>query len=374
MGDCLKTPSYYQRYKSSGSGRYEDTRNKTTFSLSDADSPLRAIHSAGTGSLTVALHKVDFLSASEQKKIKEAYIKKYEEQYKGKDKIKERTKAIEKAKKSFRLCSLNDSQDIRDTLWATVDGLTSEYTENGTTFTHKVFGNPYSQNDAMVIHRYLVAPLNSFIVTLDYFARVYGGYGTLKVIGMDRSLRTVKRDSPSFHYRAKALDIWWLGWEKKDKKTGAAVHTAARPCNGQGEVDSGIAAYRRLVAVEAAMRKWFGIVLNRKFSSHDNHLHVEIGCPIALRAATGTRTGHKNAHYFLRDCIRAFTDESVEYTGTWDYKADHGYKTLLSDLGLECLDPVKDVAHYMLFLDYIMMHGFADKQAGAYRWGDSAII
>ncbi|MDE0268606.1 MAG: hypothetical protein OXI96_06175 [Acidimicrobiaceae bacterium] len=41
---------------------------------------------------------------------------------------------------------------------------------------------------------------------------------------------------------------------------------------------------------------------------------------------------------------------------------------------MECLHPAKYVSHYMLFLDYVMMHGFADAPAGTYRWGDGALV
>lgn len=35
---------------------------------------------------------------------------------------------------------------------------------------------------------------------------------------------------------------------------------------------------------------------------------------------------------------------------------------------MELLNPIKNVNEYFLFLDYVMMHGFADKRAGAFRW------
>ena len=122
------------------------------------------------------------------------------------------------------------------------------------------------------------------------------------------------------------------------------------------------------------MRKWFGIVLNRGEKGHHNHFHVDIGCPVALRVKTDADSGRTSHHYFVQDCINAFTDEEVVYDGIWGPASQHGYKTLLSDLGMECLDPVEEVGVYMLFLDYIMMHGFADERAGAYRWGDNAVI
>lgn len=63
--------------------------------------------------------------------------------------------------------------------------------------------------------------------------------------------------------------------------------------------------------------------------------------------------------------------------GSWAAARDEskrGYRRLLSDLGMECLDPVHYINHYLIFLDFIMMHGFGNVSAGAYRWGDNAIL
>ncbi|MDE0268617.1 MAG: hypothetical protein OXI96_06230 [Acidimicrobiaceae bacterium] len=115
-------------------------------------------------------------------------------------------------------------------------------------------------------------------------------------------------------------------------------------------------------------------MLNRNIRDHGDHFHVDIGCPVALRVKTADNPGgHTAANFFLQDCINAFTDMEVDYNGKWNSKSKRGFKTLLSDLGMECLDPTTCINHYMLFLDYIMMHGFADKPAGKYRWGDSAL-
>ncbi|MDE0268605.1 MAG: hypothetical protein OXI96_06170 [Acidimicrobiaceae bacterium] len=145
-----------------------------------------------------------------------------------------------------------------------------------------LFGGPYNANYKFDIHPDMVAPLNSAVVTIDYFARVYGdNYGRLKVIGQGGTIRN-RTGSDSFHYHGKAIDIWWLGWENQ-QQGGTVVHTASRPCNGAGEVSSSLTAHRRLVAVEAGLRKWFGYVLNRNIAGHHNHFHVDNGCLVALR-------------------------------------------------------------------------------------------
>ena len=117
-----------------------------------------------------------------------------------------------------------------------------------------LFGRLYHAGYKFTIHRDMVVPLNGAVVTIDYFARVYGdNYGRLKVIGQGGTLRDIMT-GPSFHYHGKAIDIWWVGWENQ-QQGGSVVHTAARPCNGADEVSSGLTAHRRLVAVEAGLRK-----------------------------------------------------------------------------------------------------------------------
>lgn len=238
--------------------------------------------------------------------------------------------------------------------------------------------------DDVYCHPSLYQPLRSFIENTSYFSDTYGPqYGPITILGLDRSQRNalryktveeadgtkVKRVRGSYHYVGKALDIYWIEWN------GADSAIAARPCNGASEALDA-ASRRRLVAVEAGLRKWFGYVLNRNIDDHQHHFHVDNGCPeIALRLKKdSTRWQHTSCHFFIQDCIAAFTDVTVNYDGSWDPKTPNGhatregYRTLLSDLGMERLDPRANCNEYILFLDYIMMHGFANARAGEYRW------
>ena len=62
------------------------------------------------------------------------------------------------------------------------------------------------------------------------------------------------------------------------------------------------------------------------------------------------------------------------YEWDWDETSTAGYLRLLSDFGMSSLDPVRYVNHYMIFLDFVMMHGFANRSAGAYRWGRVPVL
>ena len=175
----------------------------------------------------------------------------------------------------------------------------------------------------------------------------------------------------TYHNIGMALDITWIQW---------AGGNASKPMTANKEAQN-TTTHRRLIAVEAGLRKWFGYVLNRGIPKHYNHFHIDQGCDVALRLLTGSklpgglkRRPYTSCAYFVQDCVNAFTDFEVPYDGIWGSESKSAYAHLLSDLGMECLDPSKNINEYMLFLDYIMMHGFADRAAGAFRWGDERVL
>ncbi|WP_420608990.1 extensin family protein [Candidatus Poriferisodalis sp.] len=175
----------------------------------------------------------------------------------------------------------------------------------------------------------------------------------------------------SWHYHDRAIDITWIGWNEATLER-PIQRRAARPCRGRSDVQSSTAAYRRMVTVEACLRKFFGTVLNRNYDDdHADHFHVDDG------ACVGFNLGLKSHVVFLQDCIEAFTDVRLSkdnlgrHFGTYDATTKKGYRALMSDLGMERLQPEKYGSHYWLFLNYIMMHGFANERAGFYRYGDT---
>ena len=224
----------------------------------------------------------------------------------------------------------------------------------------------------LFVHSDLHEAINNFVSNTDYFSRHYGdSYGRMEYLGHAGALRdwynyvddAETKVSPSWHYEARALDIKWVGW----REDGDGERRATRPCDGYAEAGSSTARYRRLVAVEAGLRKWFGTVLNRHFDNHDNHFHVDCGDHVHLNLRfTHKRSSHAS---FIQDCIDAFTDYRVgDHDGMYDSVTRAGYLGLLSDLGMDSLNPISNVNEYYLFLDYIMMHGFANKRAGFWRW------
>ena len=237
-----------------------------------------------------------------------------------------------------------------------------------------------SGDGSLNCHRDMRAPLTAFANTVNYFSSQCGsGYGTLQTIGHWGGQRPIEYCGTSYHCEAKAVDIYWLEW------SGGIV---CRPCNGAGEAGrteaAPTAAYRRLIAVEAGLRRCFGYVLARDISGHYNHFHADNGCHIGLRLKSNIKKESwtfTSCHYFIRDCVRAFVDYDEDdqsakpgYEWYWDDTAKAGYLRLLSDFGMSELDPVRNVNHYMIFLDFVMMHGFANRPAGEYRWGRVPVL
>jgi len=111
----------------------------------------------------------------------------------------------------------------------------------------------------------------------------------------------------------------------------------------------------------------------------------EARCPPALRLLDDVKKPdrrYEQCHYFIQDCIVAFLDEGDEaypdgddrddidatyVDGVWGSGSCAGYDSLLTAMGLNCLNPVQSLTHYWCLRDYIMMHGFADETAGYYN-------
>ena len=206
--------------------------------------------------------------------------------------------------------------------------------------------------DELSLDESMRKPIYDFVDNLSWFSREVGdsGYGNVAWIGHVGGGPGDRRNT--YHNTGHALDIVRIQW---------VGGNASQPRDGTSEVhdDQGRwlqTTHRRMVAVEAALRKHFGYVLNRYIgdpakeegewgeegpnSKHQNHFHVDNGCERALRidrtSLDNPAQGHRSVrscHYFVQDCINAFTDLEVEYDGRWGRATEHGYLTLISDLG-----------------------------------------
>lgn len=234
-------------------------------------------------------------------------------------------------------------------------------------------------------HPVLVEVLHKYANNFSYFCREFGdrNYGRIEWLGHIGAGGGASRHSYHNHY--KALDISWYEWQGGNTSRPVVARREVEESNGTWKRST----HRRLVAVEAGLRKYFGYVLNRYIGSlslgtegpnspHHNHFHVDNGCGIGLRVDRANVQNPtrpiarkiRSCHYFIQDCIWAFTDIDAGYDGIWGKKTEQGYLTLLSDIGMERLDPVRYVSHYLLFLDYIIILGLTDSRSGAHRWND----
>lgn len=247
-----------------------------------------------------------------------------------------------------------------------------------------------SNNSDLRVHPVLVEVLHRYANNFSYFCREFGDghYGRIEWLGHIGAGGGSPRHS--FHNHYKALDISWYEWTGGNTSRPIVAGREVETARGEWRRTT----HRRLVAVEAGLRKYFGYVLNRYIGSlredvedwlkegpgspHRNHFHVDNGCGIGLRV---DRTDIRNpvvpkqrkirsCHYFIQDCIWAFTDIDAGYDGIWGEDTERGYLTLLRDMGMERLDPVRYVSHYLFFLDYIIIHGLTDSRSGTYRWLD----
>lgn len=120
-------------------------------------------------------------------------------------------------------------------------------------------------------HTSMKDPLDSFVLNTNYFSSLYSGYGPMDVIGHMGGLRD-KQGCPagssklSYHCDGRALDICWVQWKKRGSES---RYVSSLPCDAEDEANYSTTHHRRLVAVEAGLRKWFGYVLNR----YINHLN-----------------------------------------------------------------------------------------------------
>ena len=205
----------------------------------------------------------------------------------------------------------------------------------------------------------LESKLREWIGDLSYYAHRYGGYGRITRIGNYGSY-PAGSVRESFHNTGEALDIAWIQW---------STGQSCRPCNGDLEVDDPTNR-RRLVAVEASLRRRFGTVLNRGIDNHHDHFHVDTGCPVGFRYRSS-----KNHRLFARDCIEAFTEASIGYDITsWTEADGEALSNLLDLMGMDCFDIERNASEYLAFLAYIMMHGFRNAGAGTYKYGSDVPV
>lgn len=219
--------------------------------------------------------------------------------------------------------------------------------------------NPSWVNAAPNCSPTLESKLIAWAGNMNHYAYYYGpGMGHVSWIG-HLGAYTPGKPNCSYHRTGDAIDLAWIQWQNP---------YSSRPCNGPGEAQS-THRHRRLLAVEAGLRKQFGYVLNRQIPQHHNHFHVDSGCSVAMHTSwSSTARQYSSTAYFIQNCVNRFTGLNIAEDGDWGTNTENGFNHLKALMGMASLNPKGVVSHYMLFLDYLMMHGFANKPAGHFRW------
>ena len=254
-------------------------------------------------------------------------------------------------------------------------------------------------SDNTTIHRSMVQPTRNFVTSMNHYSVAIGDsdYGRVDWIGHLGTGPGSDRDT--LHWALAAIDISYVHWSGGNISKPNTANSEVHDLGGNWRPTT----HRRLVAVEACLRKWFGYVLNRNIDGHDDHFHVDLGtvpghltteqeenvCSPALRLfrsdlASGAsnptisqvnKWKYTSCAYFVADCVNAFTDIEVPYNGSYDEENDgdvSAFEYLLAELGMECLDPIRYLSHYQLFLNFVIMHGLADKLAAHFRFEPTA--
>ena len=101
-------------------------------------------------------------------------------------------------------------------------------------------------------HEEFAPLLHSWMANLQYFAYEYGGFGNVTRL-YHAGIHPPGSVRETFHNEGRALDIKGIDW---------ADGTWWRACAGNEETST-TTRYRRLVGVEASLRKYFGNVVAR---------------------------------------------------------------------------------------------------------------
>jgi len=164
---------------------------------------------------------------------------------------------------------------------------------------------------------------------------------------------------PGYHRYGAAIDFTKFTWSSSNY-VDTAVHGEARLRYLR----------RRYLAVIATCRKHFGTVLhcnNDPDGSHWNHIHVDRGRQ-AVAMDWDYHTDTTIIQWAARDLAGM---EELAIDGVFGRQTKMGYARLRDAFGAADVDPTASAANNRIWLDLIGRHGMADKDAGAFRVGES---
>lgn len=216
--------------------------------------------------------------------------------------------------------------------------------------------NDYS-TDNWRIHNNLIPDLDNWSWNIAYYARTFRGtdidwFGHFGFFANNR---------PSWHQRYKAWDINHVRF-----KDGTYLDMVRQ----NESWDSTSRTERRLYwAIDASLRRYFHTTIDGLADpqGHHNHIHVDESCGGVTAPYTPWMAFSKDTKFIQRLC-KDFNASGIGLDGVWGPNTDAAFDSLLSRLGMSCLNPDKYTSSWKTFLGYIMRHGLANKSAGRWKY------
>ena len=146
-------------------------------------------------------------------------------------------------------------------------------------------------------------------------------------------------EKPGMHGAGRAIDIDAIWWDK-----GPPIITLNYPNDR-----------RRYLALEAQLRKHFGLVLNYHYNrAHRDHFHVDDSQPVGF-FSTASRV------VFIQAALIYLWDKDIEHDGIWGQQTESAVLSITSQL--ESSDDLLSLGGWTGFLDAAIYTGFGLSEA-----------
>lgn len=153
------------------------------------------------------------------------------------------------------------------------------------------------------------------------------------------------------HNRARGFDLCAVGLRDGSRIDANAAHAGSR------------SAQRRYLGLTATLRRYFSTVLTTHYNAaHRDHLHID-----DLRQLAPIRSDVRTDTALVQSAANLLAGDRLMVDGIWGPRTQEAYQHLLDGFGLACLDPRREVADALVFLDVLARTALADLDLGAIR-------
>jgi hypothetical protein len=167
----------------------------------------------------------------------------------------------------------------------------------------------------------------------------------------------VTRCKPGMHALGRAFDLTRIQF----------VGTNASDMNWSWKDAQSIGHRRRYLGIAANCRRYFITVLTAWYpdSDHNNHIHFDDNGNVV----PPIRDNQPSDTSLVQAACKYLNNESLTIDSVWGPITDAAYHRLLDDFGMDNgnYSPRYNVSDALLFLEFIVKHGCANKEAGRYH-------